>query len=349
MMDHHQGIWSRAEAKAFVTALFAHVLREDTPKPDWIEAWTERALRIGAPDKVFFAFIEVPSHKARLADERDARPRWPVGHFYSPIASRRELRQDELRIFAKRRSLPGIDLRDAAQVSLLRAMAPFFGTIPFPETAAPPFRYNYANSSYGFGDALIYWAFLNHLRPARILEIGCGFTSALVLDTIDRLGLSTICTFADPYPDLAQRTIGALKPPHSIIQSRVQDLDLGLFEALQAGDLLFIDSTHVLKTGSDVHFELTEVLPRLKPGVIVHFHDIFAGFEYPRGWAIERNHSWNEVYALHLFLQYNTAFRIEFFNDHIAREHADTVREIGGAAGARFLVNPGGGLWLSRV
>lgn len=341
--------WPRAEAAAFILALFQHVLREDTPKPEWVEAWTERAVKIGAPDKVFFAFINAPAHQTRMADERDARPRWPMGHFYSPVTSRRELRQDEVRIFAKRRSLPGVDLRTEAQLSRLRAMAPFFGSIPFSETVTPPFRYHYVNSSYGFGDALIYWAFLNHLRPARILEIGCGFTSALALDTIDQLKLPTICTFADPYPELAQRTIGELKPPHSIIQSRVQDLDLGLFETLQAGDLLFIDSTHVLKTGSDVHFELTEVLPRLRPGVIVHFHDIFNGFEYPRGWAIDRNYSWNEVYALHLFLQYNTAFRIEFFNDHIARDHADEVRALGGAAGQRFLLNPGGGLWLSRV
>lgn len=339
--------WSRDKATQFVLALFEHVAREDAPKPEWVEAWTDRALKLGSAEETFSAFVGTPGHRERIERERDARPRWPMGHFYSPVTSRRELEQDGARIFGQR-SLPGVDLRAGAQLDLLGELASFFGSIPFPETESPPFRYRYQNSSYGFGDALIYWAILNHLRPGRILEIGCGFSSALALDTVERLNLDTVCTFADPYPELAHRTIGTLAPPHQIIRSRVQDLDPSHFESLGAGDLLFIDSTHVLKTGSDVHFELTELLPRLRPGVVVHFHDIFAGFEYPRGWAIDRNYSWNEVYALHLFLQYNNEFQIEFFNHYVAKEHAEKVRALHLPQADRFLVNPGGGLWLSR-
>lgn len=339
--------WSRDDARAFVTALYLHVFRDEAPNPAWVETWTDRALRIGSAEKVFFDFVSAPTHQQRLADERDARPRWPMGHFYSPIVSRRELEQDAARVFA-RKALPGVDLRPAEQLALLGVLAPFFATIPFPETPTPPFRYHYQNTSYGFGDAIIYWALLNHFRPGRILEIGCGFTSALALDTVERLDLPTTCVFADPYPELAQRTIGTLKPPHQIIKSRVQDLDMAMFETLGAGDLLFIDSTHVLKTGSDVHFELTEVLPRLKPGVLVHFHDIFVNFEYPKRWALERGYNWNEVYALHLFLVDNAHFKIEFFNHYIAQEHAGAVRAVGGAQAERFLLNPGGGLWLRR-
>lgn len=339
--------WSREDAAAFVRGLFEHVARDDAPRPDWIEAWTERAIKLGSAEKTFLTFVNTPQHQKRMAEERDARPRWPAGHFYSPVPSRREMLQDAPRIFGPR-ALPGIDLRKDAQLALLDALAPHFGTIPFLETETPGFRYRYENTSYNFGDALIYWAILNHLRPGRILEIGSGFTSALALDTLDLLKLDTVCTFADPYPELAQRTIGTLAPPHRIIKSRVQDLDLALFETLEAGDLLFIDSTHVLKTGSDVHFELTQVLPRLRSGVIIHFHDVFAQFEYPRKWLLERNFSWNEVYALHLFLQYNSEFQIEFFNHYIATEHADAVRALGTPQAKRFLLNPGGGLWLSR-
>lgn len=339
--------WSKEEAQRFVRALFEHVSRDESPKPEWVQAWTIRALNLGSAEKTFFAFIGTPSHQKRMEEERDARPRWPAGHFYSPVTSRQELQKDASRIFAPR-TLPGVDLRAEAQLGLLAALGPFLATIPFPETETAPFRYRYQNTSYGFGDAVIYWAMLNHLRPRRIIEIGSGFTSALALDTVDRLNLDTICTFVDPYPELAERTIGPLGSPHSIIKSRVQDLDLALFETLAAGDLLFIDSTHVLKTGSDVHFELTELLPCLRKGVIIHFHDIFARFEYPPGWAIDRNYSWNEIYALHLFLQYNTDFQIEFFNQYVAAEHSDAVNALKTPQAKRFLVNPGGGLWLSR-
>jgi hypothetical protein len=244
--------------------------------------------------------------------------------------------------------LPGVDLRVDAQLAMLHALAAFFSSVPFPENITLPQRYYYNNTSYGFGDALIYWSMINHLRPQRILEIGSGFTSALALDTIERLNLETTCTFVDPYPELAHRTIGVLPAPHQIIASRIQDLDLSTVNNLEAGDLLFIDSTHVLKTGSDVHFELTQVLPRVKTGVFIHFHDVFSGFEYPKNWSINGNYSWNEIYALHIFLEYNSAFQIEFFNHYIAAEHADKIQKLGMPEANRFLLNPGGGLWLSR-
>jgi hypothetical protein len=345
--EHMAESWTEADARAFVMALFEHVAREDAPRPEWIEDWTRRAVKLGDAAKTFAAFVSTPGHVKRLAEERDARPRWPIGHFYSPVPSRSELTRDAARLFGPR-DLPGVDLRDGEQLRLLNRLAGFFDSIPFPEKAEKPFRYHYANTSYNFGDALIYWAMLNHLRPTRILEIGSGFSSALALDTLDVLGLPTRCTFVDPYPQLAERLLGPLAPPHSILPKRVQDVDLVIFEELQDGDLLFIDSTHVLKTGSDVHFELTQVLPRLAKGVVVHFHDMFAGFEYPRRRAIDLNYAWNEVYALHIFLQYNKAFEVLFFNHHIATTHRDAVIALGSAQAERYLLNPGGGLWLRR-
>ena len=124
----------------------------------------------------------------------------------------------------------------------------------------------------------------------------------------------------------------------------VQDVEVGVFEQLESGDILFIDSTHVVKTGSDVIFEFFEVLPRLNNGVIVHFHDMFFPFEYPRHWVIDENRSWNELYLMHAFLMYNNAFEIVFFNDFFARRYRTEAE----AAAPSFLVNPGGGLWLRK-
>ncbi len=124
----------------------------------------------------------------------------------------------------------------------------------------------------------------------------------------------------------------------------MQAVPLSYFDDLQRNDILFIDSTHVVKTGSDVVFELFEILPRLHSGVVVHFHDVFYPFEYPREWVIDRNYSWNELYALRAFLMGNRDWEILFFNDYMARTERPRLRQ----QAPEMLANPGGGLWLRR-
>jgi hypothetical protein len=340
--------WDEADANRYVRDLFEHVLRLVPPPENEIAAWTKRAIASGDPVAIFRAVIEMPIHKQHMAAELDASTRWPPGHFYSPSISRREVAADRDRVFGPR-SLAGIDLRLNEQIALLRQLAPYFSTIPFPEEATPPYRYRYKNSSYGYGDAVIYWAILNLFRPRQIVEIGSGFTSALALDTIDILDLPTVCTFVDPYPQLAEQVTAPLRPPHRIIPQRVQDIDPAIISSLQEGDLLFIDSSHVLKSGSDVHAELTNLLPRLRPGVLVHFHDAFNNFEYPEPWVVNENRGWNELYALHLFLMYNGTFRIEYFNHFLASNQKTDIQKICPGEAPRILLNPGGGLWLRRV
>jgi hypothetical protein len=318
------------------------------PKPEWVASWTDRGLQMKDPIALFEALAAQQAASANQERRDDTRTRWHTGHFYSPVASRAAMAADWPRL--TRPHLPAeVDLRELDHAQLFRRLAAYFGTIPFSETKSPGHRYHYGNGSYGYGDALIYWSMLNHLRPGRIVEVGSGHSSALALDTIDRLGLPTIATFIDPYPAVAEAQTAPLRPPHRILASRVQDVDLSLFEGLQANDLLFIDSSHTVKTGSDVHFEITEILPRLAPGVVVHFHDVFFPFEYTKRWTVEQNYGWNETYFLHAFLMFNHAYRIEFFNHAVATRQAAMVRTVAPAQAERFLRNPGGGLWLRRV
>jgi hypothetical protein len=114
---------------------------------------------------------------------------------------------------------------------------------------------------------------------------------------------------------------------------------------MQAGDILFIDSTHVMKTGSDVCQELFEILPRLKPGVLIHFHDVFWPFEYPAAWVVQENRSWNELYGLRAFLMYNAAFQVEFFSDFFCQHFRPRIE----AEFPTMLKNTGGSLWLRKV
>jgi len=225
-------------------------------------------------------------------------------------------------------------------------LGPLAQATDFPEHAGGPARFHSANPAFGYGDAAILRAMLLHVRPQRIIEVGSGYSTACALDAIDEARLETAFTCIDPYPQLLR---GLLKErDHSrieVLESPVQDVPVSLFENLRDGDVLFIDSTHVAKTGSDVVFELTEVLPRLAAGVFIHFHDIFYPFEYGYQWAIQENRSWNEIYMLRSFLAFNTTFKIVFFNDMMALLKKDAML----AHCPDFFRNSGGSIWLKRV
>jgi hypothetical protein len=178
-----------------------------------------------------------------------------------------------------------------------------------------------------------------------MIEIGSGWSSACALDTIERyLDNKTTVTFIEPFPTLLRSLIGETRNECTIHETRVQNVDLAIFDELKSGDILFIDSTHVLNTGSDVHFELFDVLQRVREGVYVHIHDIFWPFEYPEQWVVEENRSWNEVYALRAFLMNNDSWDIVFFNDYFAKIEEDTIQ----STCPSFLKKGGGSLWLRR-
>lgn len=310
-------------------------------------ARTERALQLGDPMKLFRTFTDQPANVDRQVRVKDTQTFWAHGHFYSPVVSRAEAEREWPRL-VRPRVPAGVDLREAEQRAMLGRLMGHFETAPFQNSKTEGQRYYYDNPSYHYGDATVYWSMLNVLRPSRIIEIGSGYSSALALDTIDLLGLPTRCSFIDPFPAVAEAATAPLGADHDVRPYRVQDLDLAILDELNANDILFIDSSHVVKTGSDVHFELTEMLPRLKPGVVVHFHDIFFPFEYPRRWVIEHNPSWNEIYFLHAFLMYNTQFRIEFWNHYASLRFASEIAAAVPRTAQRFFLNPGGGLWLRK-
>lgn len=273
----------------------------------------------------------------------------PPGHFYSPIVDTAALKDT----FPKKRPAPpeklidvDIDL-DAMTKFWDEALVPIIKTAPFSEKPDGIHRYHYMNPAYSFGDGTMLRAMILHNRPRRIVEVGSGWSSACILDTVfDEAKIATEITFVEPYPALLKSKLrGEDQRRVTILEKGVQDVPLSVFECLEANDILFIDGTHVVKTRSDVVHELTEVLPRLKPGVVIHFHDIFYPFEYAYEWVIEHNRSWNEVYALRNFLAYNERFKIIFFNDMFLQLRRDKLRRDCPA----FLKNSGGAIWLKRV
>ena len=221
--------------------------------------------------------------------------------------------------------------------------AEFIKNTPFSEHDNGKNRYYY-NDVYSYGDAMMLRAMIAHFKPKNVIEVGSGFSSACMLDAADHVGLSDFAmTCIDPAADRLRDMLR--EEDHSrvdIVEGPVQEVPVSTFSTLTENDILFIDSTHVLKTASDVHYVLFSVLPSLKKGVLVHFQGISYPFEYPRQWLFEHNRSWNETYALRAFLMYNSAFEVVFWNSLFARRQRALIHE----TNPLFLNNPGGSIWL---
>ncbi len=280
---------------------------------------------------------------AALQETFDRYGLWPPGHFYSPHPDLDAVRQDEARIFGHEPdSLARVDLGVERQLELLDHLVPFSNEQPFSVQPDGRHRYYYDNIWFGPGDALVYHCLLRHLRPTRVIEVGIGYSSALLLDTDDEfLDNSCTATFIDPHPGRMLELLGSNDQSVEIIAEPVQNVAPKVFSSLGPGDILFIDSSHVTKAGSDVNHLYFDVIPSLPSGVLIHIHDIFWPFEYPRSWILE-GRAWNEAYLVRAFLTANQDFEIVWFNNYLARCHWDQVS----TALPIWSENPGGSLWL---
>jgi hypothetical protein len=271
---------------------------------------------------------------------------WSHGHYYSPVvnpdASVNSYWSREMLV--KPDGIEGIDLNLPCMIEFWSANAEYLLANPFPDEPGEKTRYHALNGTFPGGDAMFVGAMMRTYRPERIIEIGSGNSTACMLDWAERLDFKDLkITCVEPDPIRLKRNLRSADKVQ-IIESMVQDVDLSIFDDLRPNDVLFIDSTHVLKTGSDVHFELFHILPRLADGVIIHFHDCAYPFEYSKKAVFELNFSWNEAYALRAFLMYNSAFRVIFWNSMFYRFCPPQMR----AAFATLSQNPGGGLWIRK-
>jgi hypothetical protein len=241
---------------------------------------------------------------------------WPPGHFYSPVPDVDEVRGGRERIWnSSTVSIAPIP----PQIELLNRLRRHYAQIP-PWGAALKHGLRFHHGQYFFWgtDAIIYYLMLREFRPSQVIEVGSGHSSHLLLDVIEHIdGVSANPVFIEPYPERLKSSLTKLDGScGKILEMRVQDVPLETFDSLNAGDLLFIDSSHVSKCGSDVNFLFFDVLPRLKVGVIIHVHDIFWPFEYPFSW-IERGRSWNEAYLLRSLLTGNDRYEVLLFVDQL--------------------------------
>ncbi len=273
------------------------------------------------------------------------------GHYYSPIPDLDDIKKRRTQIFDKTKEPKGINLRTKEQFALLSQFKNYYSDMPYDfinadKTAT---RYHVNNIWYKYSDAIMLYSMLRHFKPTRIVEAGSGYSSAIMLDVNDLfLQSKTSITFIDPYPD---RLLSLLneddKKQHQVIQKIVQEVDPGIFTQLESNDILFIDSSHISKAGSDLNYILFEILPLLKPGVIIHFHDIFYPFELPEQWVLERKWFWNENYILRAYLTDNDKYNIINFNTYLHTEYTEWFRQ---NMPACLLTDEAGtgGIWLCK-
>jgi predicted O-methyltransferase YrrM len=212
---------------------------------------------------------------------------WPPGNCFSPYTTK----VDEAAY--TKTSFPGIDLRVEQQLALAEECR----ELPTVEYSRYP-----GIKSQMFSEADAFWlsAMLRYHKPKSVLEVGSGHSTGVILDTAEHLSPFKLIT-VDPDMGRVQKSWSHPNVEMISKDQEVQTLGVDPFLELEAGDILFIDSSHVCKTGSDVNFLYLEVIPQLKPGVIVHAHDIFWPFEYPRIW-VQEGRSWNEIYLLRALL-----------------------------------------------
>jgi hypothetical protein len=267
------------------------------------------------------------------------------GCYNSPIVTVDEVNSNDYYQTSNKTQIRDINLNENQQLELLSKFDSYLTSFPFPENKEFKFRYYTNNSMFRILDGTIFYSFLNHFKPKQIIEIGSGYSSALALDTFELVIKEPVSlTFIDPYTDRVDKLLS--KEDFLVtefIREPIQKVKSDIFSKLNENDIIFIDSSHIVKTSGDLNFIFFELLPLLQSGVILHIHDIFFPFEYPIEW-IEAGLCYNEAYFLRTFLMNNDKYEILLWNDFIYQNHysliSDKIKNIDS--------DRGGSIWLKK-
>ncbi len=289
--------------------------------------------RVDLVDRAAVAFGLVAAPMLRLiAKRREALVRFQrfadrngfqlrSNHYYEPTYSEDALPADTTR----ERHLPGIDLNAEGQLALLRHFRFGDELRRFPAGKTEPGVFGWSNPNYQYGDGEIYYSMIRHQKPARIVEIGSGNSTLLAVAAIaanraDDPGYACELVCVEPYemPWLS-------KQPLTLVRERVEHVDRGVFSALGQNDILFIDSSHIIRPYGDVLCEFSEIVPSLAPGVWVHVHDIFTPRDYPERWLRAHRRLWNEQYLLEAYLAHNSRTEVMCAVNWLKHNHFDAL------------------------
>lgn len=266
-------------------------------------------------------------------------------HFYQPIPDTRTLNPS---LWNQLSDLPGVRLNETRQLQLLETFVSKYKqeyeALPREKTGEPH-RYYVNNGGFESVDGEVLYCMIRHLRPRRIFEIGSGNSTYLSAQAVLKNGGSCDLIAFEPYPnDVLREGFPGLT---ELVQIKAQDIPVEKFSNLERNDILFIDSSHVLKIGSDVQYLYLEVLPRLRPGVVIHVHDIFLPAEYPRQWVMNQQTFWNEQYLLQAFLAFNDSFEVHWAGSYMHLKHPEKLEATFSSYDRR--TRWPGSFWMSKI
>jgi hypothetical protein len=263
-------------------------------------------------------------------------------HFYQPIPNIQSLPES---VFSRQSSMIGINMNVKVQVRFLNRIFPKYrneyNRIPTkPTKNIADFYFN--NGAFDGLDALVLYCIIRHFKPKTVVEVGSGWSTRIAAKACLKNRASKLISI-EPYPyDFLTKGFPGLTQQ---IPKQIQEIDITFFDRLGKNDILFIDSSHTVKVGGDVNYLFLEVLPCLRKGVIVHVHDIFIPYEYPRNWIKKEYRFWNEQYLLQALLTNNNNIEILFANSYMGREYKRELKRV-------FPKSPshsGGSIWLRKV
>jgi hypothetical protein len=273
-------------------------------------------------------------------------------NFHSPIPDIADL--EERGVWNKRTELRGIDFREDKQIELLKELAACYSDECrwSVKPTGDPFEFHIENPSFSYGCAVSTHCMIRHFKPRLVIEIGSGMSSRVISKALKlnkgRDGKNGRHIVVDPYAsDTIRKGLG---DGNDLVESRVELLDPRFFEKLDVDDILFIDSGHCVRIGGDVNFLFLEVIPRLKPGVIVHVHDIGLPYEYAKVYATNESFRqfWTEQYLLQAFLCFNTEFEVLLAMNYLMTDHPGIFRQSFSHYDPELHRFSSGSLWMRR-
>jgi hypothetical protein len=246
------------------------------------------------------------------------------------------------------RIIPGLKLDLDKQRRFLSNLTYADELLALPDSDDRELKFAYTKGPFGPGDAEVLYGVIRHLKPKRLVEIGAGSSTLIAQEAIKKnheedrnYTCSHVCV--EPYENPWLEDLGI-----EIIRKKVEDLSLSLFKALGENDILFIDSTHVVRPQSDVMFEVFEIYGSIESGVYIHVHDIFTPRDYPHEWVIDQRKLWHEQYLLEAFLSYNHEFEVVCALNWLWKNHPELLKQACPVLTGRVANNPGS-FWFRRV
>lgn len=247
-----------------------------------------------------------------------------LDHFYEPKFKNARPRSS----YSDDRSLPGIDWNSSGQLQLLEAFVYSAEISELPDKVATRNGFLLSTEEFGSGDAEFWYQLVRVLKPRNIIEIGSGFSTWLALRAIERNKLD------NPFYDCHFRCIDPFAKSWldsesvAVEHSKVEEVAVEAFSTLGENDILFIDSSHMIRPQGDVLFEYLQLLPTLKQGVYVHIHDIFSPRDYPEPWIVDQVRFWNEQYLVEAFLTHNDKWQVVGGLSYLHHHHYDHLKAV---------------------